>query len=174
LIDNVLDFARGRLGGGVAIVRNSDEPLEPVFRQVIGELQASWPERVIETHFEIQDPFDCDRGRLAQLLSNILGNALSYGEPDEPVRVFAKTDSAGFELSVSNAGEPIPAVALQRMFQPFARGAVRSDQQGLGLGLYIASEIARAHDGTLTVASTDATTIFTFRMPRNGVPVAGV
>jgi phosphoserine phosphatase RsbU/P len=75
LIDNVLDFAPGRLGGGVAIVRNSNEPFEPVLRQAVGKLQASWPERTIETHFEVQDPFDCDRGCLAQLLSNLLGNA---------------------------------------------------------------------------------------------------
>ena len=59
-----------------------------------------------------------------------------------------------FELSVANAGEPIPPAAMERLFQPFFRGAARPNQQGLGLGLYIASEIARAHGGTLDVTST--------------------
>ena len=165
LIDDVLDFARGRLGGGLTLNRNADELLEPVLKQVIGELHASWPERVIETHFTLGDPVDCDRGRLAQLFSNLLGNALAYGATAEPIRVLARTDGTLFELTISNAGDPIPAAALQRMFQPFSRGAVRPNQQGLGLGLYIASEIARAHGGTLTVASTGGDTSFTFRMP---------
>jgi signal transduction histidine kinase len=165
LIDNVLDFARGRLGGGLTLYRNADEPLEPVLQQVVGELHASWPDRVIETRFTLDDPVDCDRGRLAQLFSNLLGNALAYGATDKPIRVLARTDGALFELSISNAGEPIPDAALQRMFQPFSRGAVRPNQQGLGLGLYIAAEIARAHGGTLTVASTAAETCFTLRMP---------
>jgi signal transduction histidine kinase len=169
LIDNVLDFARGRLGGGIPIVRNSQEPLEPVLQQVVGELRAGWPDRVIETHFEIQEPFDCDRGRLAQLLSNLLGNALAYGAAAEPIRVIAKTDGAKLELSVSNAGDAISPSTLQRMFQPFARGTIRPDQQGLGLGLYIASEIAKAHGGFLSVVSTEAETAFSFRMPRDAV-----
>ncbi len=165
LIDNVLDFARGRLGGGLTLNRNADESLEPVLKQVIGELLASWPERVIETHFTLRDPIDCDRGRLAQLFSNLLGNALAYGATLSPIRVLARTHDGFFELSVSNSGDPIPAAALDRLFQPFSRGAVRPNQQGLGLGLYIASEIARAHGGTLAVVSAGAETSFTFRMP---------
>jgi sigma-B regulation protein RsbU (phosphoserine phosphatase) len=70
-----------------------------------------------------------------------------------------------FELSVSNRGKPISSGALERLFQPFTREDVRSSQNGLGLGLYIASEIARAHKGELTVASTAKETRFTFRMP---------
>jgi signal transduction histidine kinase len=165
LIDNVLDFARGRLGGGIAIERNSDQPLEPVLKQVVGELHASWPERAIETAFAMNHPVDCDRARLAQLFSNLLANAIAYGAHDKPIRVVAMTEAGHFQLSISNAGDPIPAAALQRMFQPFARGAVRPNHQGLGLGLYIAAEIARAHGGTLAVASTAAETSFTFRMP---------
>ena len=121
-----------------------------------------------ETHFALDHPVDCDRGRMAQLFSNLLGNALAYGATAKPIRVSAGTVGTQFELSIANAGDRIPAAALQRMFQPFARGSVRPDQQGLGLGLYIASEIARAHEGTLTVASTDAETAFTFRMPCRG------
>jgi signal transduction histidine kinase len=165
LIDNVLDFARGRLGGGL-ILNRSSEPLEPLLNQVVAELRTSRPERVIDAQFSLTAPVMCDRNRIAELFSNLLGNALTYGAAQEPVRVRASTDDETFELHVSNGGDPIPVAALERLFQPFTRGAVRPNQQGLGLGLYIASEIAKAHGGTLEVASTPAETRFTFRMPR--------
>ena len=82
--------------------------------------------------------------------------------------VQASANAGWFELAVANAGEAISPAALDRLFQPFTRGAVRPNQQGLGLGLYIASEIARAHGGTLEVASEPGETRFTFRMPLAG------
>lgn len=77
----------------------------------------------------------------------------------------AISDERTFELSVSNAGDPIPAVALEHLFQPFYRSAVMHNREGLGLGLYISHEIATAHGGTLEVTSTQDETTFTFRMP---------
>jgi signal transduction histidine kinase len=165
LIDDVLDFARGRLGGGLTLDRNADEPLEPVLNQVIAELRASWPDRVLEAQLAIAEPVDCDRSRIGQLFSNLLGNALTYGAADMPIRVRATTGGGSFELSVSNSGHPIPPATLEGLFQPFSRGTARPNQQGLGLGLYIASEIARAHGGTLAAVSTQEETRFTFRMP---------
>lgn len=165
LIDNLLDFARGRLGGGLPLDRNSNKPLEPMLRAVIGELRASHPDRNLETEFALIEPINCDRGRIAQLFSNLLGNALSYGARDQPVRARAVCDADSFELSVSNAGEPIPQEALKHLFQPFYRSSVTHNREGLGLGLYIAHEIAQAHGGTLTVESTDAETRFAFQMP---------
>jgi signal transduction histidine kinase len=165
LIDDVLDFARGRLGSGLTLDRNATEPLAPVLRQVIAELQASFPDRAIEVAIALSGPVACDRVRIGQLLSNLLGNALAYGDVTLPVRVRAVADDGFFELSVANAGDVIPPAVLERMFQPFARGSVRPSQQGLGLGLFIASEIAQAHGGTLTVASSERETCFTFRMP---------
>src|SRR5262249_41921397 len=103
--------------------------------------------------------------RIAQLFSNLLGNALTYGAPREPIRVCGLTDGGSFELSVANAGEPIAPATLKRLFHPFARGGAKGNLQGLGLGLYIASEIARAHSGKIDVTSTPAETRFTFRMP---------
>ena len=163
LIDNVMDFARGRLGGGIGLTRTS-EPLEPSLRHVIAELQSANPDRVIEARFDIRRPVHADRGRIGRLLSNLLGNALTYGAADAPVRVTAATNGA-FELAVINKGPVIPEATVVRLFVPFARGAVRPDQQGLGLGLYIASEIARAHGGVIDVTSTVEETRFTFRMP---------
>jgi sigma-B regulation protein RsbU (phosphoserine phosphatase) len=145
--------------------RDASQPLAPVLNQIVAELRASWPDREIETDFALADPVDCDRTRIAQLFSNLLGNAITHGAADRPIRVRASTDGSRFELWVSNAGDPIPAAALDRLFRPFTRGAVRPNQQGLGLGLYIAYEIARAHKGTLDVVSSAEETRFTFRMP---------
>jgi sigma-B regulation protein RsbU (phosphoserine phosphatase) len=166
LIDNVLDFARGRLSGGLALSRDANVLLEPLLRQVVAEMQMSRPDRVFELEFAIAEPVDCDPGRIGQLFSNLLGNASTHGAPDKPIRIEALTDDEKFQLTVSNAGEPIPTKAQERLFEPFFRADVRPSQQGLGLGLYIVSEIARAHDGTIDVSSNESETCFTFRMPR--------
>jgi signal transduction histidine kinase len=163
LIDNVMELARARLGGGIALKRVS-EPLEPALRHVIDELRTAHPDRAIEAQFEITQPAHADPDRVARLLSNLVGNALTYGAAAEPVRVRASTQD-GFELTVRNKGATIPPDTMARLFQPFTRGDVRPHQQGLGLGLYIASEIARAHGGTIEATSRDDETCFTFRMP---------
>jgi signal transduction histidine kinase len=165
LIDNVLDFARGRLGGGLSLQRSGDTNLLPVLEQVVAELSAGAPARTIQTSFALTQPVRCDTGRIAQLFSNLLGNALTHGAAREPIRTGASTGPDGFELWVANAGDPIEPVAMARLFQPFFRGEVRPSLQGLGLGLYIASEIAAAHGGTLSVSSTAAETRFTLRIP---------
>ena len=165
LIDNVLDFARGRLGGGITLNRDSRKPLEDVLHQVIDELRLSSPGRQIEAEYAINAPVDCDRSRIGQLVSNLVGNALSHGASDQPVRVRAATEGGFFKLSVANGGEPIPQAALDKLFEPFFRGQVRASRQGLGLGLHIAAQIAKAHDGTLTVSSTSEETRFDFMRP---------
>jgi signal transduction histidine kinase len=165
LIDNVLDFARGRLGGGLTLNCHSNEPVEQMLNQVVAELRSSHMDRQIETHFDLMESINCDTPRLAQLFSNLVGNAITHGSPDKPIVARAATKDGIFELSVANAGRPIPAAVMAQLFQPFYRGTVKRSLQGLGLGLFIASEIARAHKGTLEVSSTTADTRFTFRMP---------
>jgi sigma-B regulation protein RsbU (phosphoserine phosphatase) len=164
LIDNVMDFARGRLGSGIGLNPETGL-LEPVLRHVVSEMEASQPSRVILLEVDVPEAITFDSGRLAQLVSNLLGNAITHGDPKSPVMVHAATTDGTLELWVANAGAPIPAAALPRLFQPFFRGEVRPSQQGLGLGLHIASEIAKAHGGTLSVASDAAETRFTLRMP---------
>jgi sigma-B regulation protein RsbU (phosphoserine phosphatase) len=165
LIDNVLDFARGRLGGGITLDRDARRPLEPVLHQVIDELRLSSPGRQIEAEYAIDGPVDCDRTRIGQLASNLVGNALSHGASNEPVRVRAETQGGLFKLSVANGGDPIPEAAIDKLFEPFFRGEVRASRQGLGLGLHIAAQIAKAHDGALTATSNTEETKFTFVMP---------
>lgn len=165
LIDNVLDFARGRLGGGLTLARNADEPLEPVLRQVVSELRSIAPDRVVTADYRLDEPVDCDRGRIGQLLSNLLGNALTHGAKEQPVSVSACTQDGWLEISVANGGPPIRPAAMERLFQPFFRGEIRMNREGLGLGLHIASEIAKAHGGELTATSDEGETRFRFRMP---------
>ncbi|MDY6947772.1 MAG: GAF domain-containing sensor histidine kinase [Pseudomonadota bacterium] len=169
MIDNVLDFARGRLGGGLTLNRNADEPLDPTLTHVVDELQTAWPDRVIEfAAAQSIGVVNCDRVRLGQMVSNLVSNALTHGAQKAPVKVAARRAAGSLVISVSNVGEPIPATMLDKLFHPFVRASSQPQQQGLGLGLYIASEIARAHGGELTATSTKAETRFTFAMPLSG------
>jgi signal transduction histidine kinase len=167
LIENIMDFASGRLGGGIVLNLDSHEALEKTLKQVITELQIIWPESIIETEFELDEPVTCDNKRMAQLFSNLLSNALAHGKADTAIKVQAVSGGGEFRLSVANAGKKIPTAAMERLFQPFSRGEVKPGKQGLGLGLYIASEIATAHRGNLAVISTSEETVFTLLMPSN-------
>ena len=162
LINNIMDFARARMGSGIVVSRHSTN-LEPVLQHVVNEIAIAWPRRIIETEFDITGLINCDAPRIAQLFSNLLANALTHGTQDTLVQVRAFNTEEFFELSVSNQGNPIPPAAIEKLFQPFTREGIRPSQQGLGLGLFIASEIARGHNGDLTVRSDEKETSFTLR-----------
>jgi signal transduction histidine kinase len=166
LVDNIMDFARGRLGDGLTISRDAKQPLTPVLEQVIAELKSVWPDVAIEASIDIEEPVNCDRGKMGQLFSNLLGNAILYGDQGKPVRVSARTINGVFELAVTNYGAPISDKAMVNLFKPYTRGE-RPSQQGLGLGLYIASQIAGAHGGTLKASSNAEETRFAFEMPQS-------
>lgn len=165
MIENTLDFARARLGSGLSTNRVVTIDLSSALEQIIAETSTVWPEREIESDIVISQAVFCDTQRLAQMFSNLLANALIHSNPDSPVWISARTDNYGFKLSVANLCEPIDPQVLERLFQPYKRASERTKQQGLGLGLYIASEIAKAHEGTLEVTSSTAETRFTFHMP---------
>jgi len=132
LIDNVMDFARGRLGGGLTLDRDAAQPVEPMLRQVVAELQSNAPDRVIEARFALTAPVNCDRRRIGQLASNLLGNALTYGAADNRSGWVRRRWTAGSSFSspmpVSlfprRAGRPLPALlARDASPQPARRGA---------------------------------------------------
>ena len=167
LIDNVMDLARTRLGAGMQLDLREAE-LEPIITQVVSEFANVYPDWKILREVNVPGMVKVDAGRLEQLLSNILGNATSYGDPAQPIRVAARATDEGYEISVTNRGAPIPEEALPLLFTAFQRGDVLPNQKGLGLGLYISQEIARAHGGIITAESSPSETTFRVSLPRSG------
>lgn len=166
LISDVLDFARGRLGRHLVATPAPVADLGAALQHVVAELRDAHPAWQIVERYALAQTVECDRSRIEQLLSNLVGNALSYGDASVPVVVAARVDAGWLELSVTNGGEPIAAGDLGRIFEPFWRTAARQEGGGLGLGLYICSQIVRAHGGTLQVSSSrEAGTTFTARVP---------
>ena len=166
LIDDVLDFARGKLGGGLKVERNSNRPLGPVLELVLAEIRAVALNRTFEAKIGLEHSVTCDPDRIGQMASNLLGNAVAHGAPDAPIILKAVTTDECFHLSVSNGGTAIPEAVRDKLFQPFFRGGVGNSRKGLGLGLFIVEEIASAHGGSMSILSDDEKTIFTFTMPR--------
>jgi signal transduction histidine kinase len=166
LIDDILDFARGRLGGGIGVELTEIENLNAGLLAVVQELQDGQPDCQIIADIGVSCSVRCDLGRLQQIASNLLANALTHGLPQSPVKISAKADAKDLVLQVWNAGEPIPAESLDRIFEPFWRHSLSASRNGLGLGLHICSQIVRAHQGRISVTSTrEGGTQFTARLP---------
>ena len=166
LVRDVLDFARGRLGNGIVVNIQPCPDLDTALRHVASELQRVYPQRVIRLHIGDLTGVCCDRERVTQLLSNLLANALNHGDAHSPVDVSARIEHQVFILGVHNQGAPIAAVVMAQLFQPFSRPLDGTPQSGLGLGLYIANQIAVAHGGRMEVVSSrEAGTLFSFRLP---------
>lgn len=171
LIDDVLDFARGRLGTGIGVDLEIEPDMTQALLDVVDELRQAHPEREIQADLRIHQPLRCDRGRLQQLLSNLIGNALSHGTPSGPVVVSAVVEGDALVLKVANSGDPIKPENLSRVFQPYWRPNTSKPGGGLGLGLYICTEIAKAHGGRMEVASSAAAgTVFGARLPIVAAP----
>lgn len=166
LIENLLDQARSRTGEGIVIERATTHDLGPALEQIIAEVQTTAPDQKIETCFDLPQPVDCDMLRICQMFSNLLSNALTHGTKGTPIQVQAVSTDSLFKLSVTNAGQPITEDKMATLFSPFERGHDRPSREGLGLGLFIASEIAKGHGGKLSVASDSARTVFCFEMPQ--------
>lgn len=166
LIEDVLDFSRGKLGGGIPVKRILVDSLGDIFIGVINEIIASHPHVKITQEVVISPGIFCDAGRMGQLLSNLLSNAVTHGSRDHPIEVLASMQENHIVLSVLNQGPEIPDTLLPLLFQPFTRSAGGGRGEGLGLGLYIASQIVTGHNGTLSVTSTpEAGTRFVARFP---------
>lgn len=166
LIDDVLDFARARLGGGIGVDIEPVADIESALSNVVTELQDGKPDRRIQLEIAIDSPVECDVARTQQVLSNLIANALTHGSADSPVKVYVATTNSDLIMRVWNDGTPIPAGNLAKIFEPFWRQSSEAGRGGLGLGLHICSQIVRAHGGQLTVTS-NATqgTEFAVRLP---------
>lgn len=171
MVDDLLDLTRTRLGSGIPITPLQMD-LDTVCRTVVSELQAVHPDRRMEYQSEGDLRGKWDSGRLGQVLSNLLGNALQHGEPDSPIRVAARGSPEGVEMEVYNEGTPIPPALLANIFEPMVSHARKNENMrstNVGLGLHIAREIVLAHGGTITVTSTVEGTTFSVRLPHRSV-----
>lgn len=168
MIRDLLDFARGRLASGIPIAPRQCD-LQALCDEVVEEMKQAHPDRVIsfEAAGDLRGAWDPDR--VEQVVCNLVGNAVTHGEG--PVRVTGRDEGDEVVTTVHNQGPAIPAAAIRTLFEPFTRPAREADgarNKGLGLGLYIASEIVHSHGATISVASTEGEgTTFTIRWPRS-------
>jgi signal transduction histidine kinase len=163
LIEDLLDVARTRHGETLPI-HAARAQLGAICARVIGELEEGTPDARVVLSVEGDDAALLDEARLAQLVSNLVGNAIAHGTSAAPVEVRVRGDGERLLLEVENRGSPIPDDLVPHLFEPFQRG--RADGGGLGLGLFIVREIARAHGGSVGVRSDLAATVFEVRLPR--------
>ena len=139
-----------------------------LFADELEQLRGAHPGRRLELEVVGDTRGRWDGLRLQQLLRNLVSNAIKYGEPDAPVRVVLTGEEADVRIEVVNSGPAIERSALDQIFDPLKRGpAQRHDtDNGLGLGLYIVREVARAHGGEVDVRSDKGETVFAVRLPR--------
>ncbi len=171
MVDDLLDLTRTRLGSGIPITPGQMD-LDAVCRGVVSETQAIHPGRRLEYQAEGDLRGKWDSGRLGQVLSNLLGNALQHGGPDSPIRVIARPGRGEVLMEVHNEGSPIPPALLANIFEPMVSHARQDEEMrstSVGLGLHIAREIVLAHGGTITVTSTVDGTTFSVRLPHRSV-----
>jgi signal transduction histidine kinase len=175
MIGDLLDFTASGLGAAMPL-SPTDADLTDLCREVVEETRAANPTRTLrfDSHGELTGHWDA--GRLRQVISNLLGNAVQHGDETAPIEISAQGEASGVKLMIRNAGPPIPADAIPTIFDPLVRGASpdRSKHRrpgSIGLGLYVAREIVSAHGGTIGVESSAAAgTAFTVRLPRRCRP----
>jgi PAS domain S-box-containing protein len=170
MISQLLDYTRARLGGGIAIERELLD-VGVLAAQIIDEVgfARGGSRPILDVSHDATGLWD--RTRLGQVLANLLYNALLYGAPARPVTVSVQGRPADVVVEVHNEGPPVPPELLPVIFEPFHHGAAHRD--GLGLGLFIARQIVRAHGGTIEVVSTNESgTTFRVELPRREPPVA--
>jgi phosphoserine phosphatase RsbU/P len=162
MIDQLADFTRARLGGGIPLERETFDLVE-LCRSIIAEANLSHPG--VDIRFTAEPTTGTwDRDRLAQVISNLIGNALQHGAGAAvTVSLYATTDTA--RLDVHNLGKPIPPDLLRHLFDPFRTSSTNGVH--LGLGLYIVQQIIHAHDGTIAVTSNGEGTRFSVQLPRH-------
>jgi len=164
LVDDLVDFTRGRMGGGIALNRRHERALDVQFGQVVAELREIHPDTDIVAIIQPDIALDCDAGRLCQLLSNLVKNAIVHGSAGMPVDILISCTDRRFFMSVTNDGDALSPHVVKQLFKPFWRSPSSTPSEGLGLGLYIVAEIARSHNGTIEVTSLDGKVCFTFSM----------
>jgi PAS domain S-box-containing protein len=170
MIGTLLDFTRLRFHGSLPIALDKIDFAE-LARDVVAELRAAYRGREIELSISGNLRTEWDPNRMAQLFTNLVANALTHGERGSPVWITVAGDEHDVVLSVSNRGATIEPEQARRLFEPFKQGDDSAGRRGLGLGLFIVREIARAHGGAVGVHSNDGLVMFTARLPRSSAAI---
>jgi PAS domain S-box-containing protein len=176
LVRDLLDMTRVRLGRGIPLAPRPAD-LHALARAVADEVQAAWPGRQVRLEARGDGRGTWDPDRLAQVVQNLVTNALKYGEEGAPVTLETEGEAPGeVRVRVHNRGAPIPPERLPGLFEPLQRGSEEADFQtrSVGLGLYIVKHVAEAHGGSVDVTSEPASgTAFTVRLPRHAAESSG-
>ena len=163
MIHDLLDLARTRQGGLLA-VSPAEVKLGEICARAVSEIRDAHPDAEVSLAVEGDDRARLDSERIAQVVSNLVANALQHGARSAPVRVAVSGGDGEVVLRVENAGPPIAPDLGDHLFEPFRRG--RSDGSGLGLGLFVVHEVTRAHGGGVSFRSAEGRTTFEVRLPR--------
>jgi len=168
LVADLLDLALSRLGEGLPVVR-APADLGKIVRDVVTEVQASYPRAKLEFNLDGDLTGDWDEARLAQALTNLLGNAVQHGDTSRPITVSARSEKADVIIAVHNDGSAIVPEKLLRLFTGMQDGASGGrDRRHLGLGLFIVDKIVEGHGGRIDVESAaDVGTTFSIRLPKS-------
>lgn len=169
MVEQILDFARGRGGAGFRLERRPAS-MHEIVRNVLIDFEGPSQTKRIEVAFDGDGKGNWDTDRLGQVIANLVDNARTHGAPGGKIRLSVRDEESAVRVEVHNEGVPIPEGVLATIFEPFRKARVESTPGlGLGLGLYIAREIVHAHGGTLTVVSTPTGgTTFIAVLPRGG------
>jgi sigma-B regulation protein RsbU (phosphoserine phosphatase) len=152
LIGDLLDFTQAKVGGGLSI-RKREADLHQAVADAVAELAVGFPDCVLRHERSGAGTCSADADRIVQAIGNLVANAASHGDKAQPITIRTEGEAQRFRISVHNGGRPIPPELVQHLFEPMVRGAGADGAQGVGLGLYIVSAIARAHGGEVFVES---------------------
>jgi signal transduction histidine kinase len=170
MVKDILDFTQTAFGVALPITPVAAD-FGAIAANIVGEVAALHPDSEITLTSTGDLRGRWDAGRMGQLMSNLIANAVQHGAPGETVKVVLDGDADSVSIEISNAGTPIPADTRKNLFSPMrqrpsTQGEKRSGSSGLGLGLYITKEIATAHGGSIVVSSSSEQTSFAVRIPR--------
>jgi signal transduction histidine kinase len=170
MINELLDFTRARLGNGIPVELQSVDAAE-ICRRLLDEMRVAHASRTFMFKGPSQLSVYWDPERIAQLIANLMKNAVDYGDPTQPITLSLSEAGDSVSLAVHNEGPAVPDDLLADIFDPFKRGAsnTKRSSDGLGLGLYIVERIVSGHGGCITVESaSEQGTTFVATIPREG------
>jgi len=172
LINDLLDYAQTRLGGGLPLnFVHCDMAI--LCGDVVDEIEAAYPGRSVQSALPVACDGDWDASRIKQMIANLLANAMHHGSMDGPISLTVEAETAQVVIAIHNVGTPISPALQATLFRPVYvekhrhQDGLNHGSSGLGLGLYIANQIATAHGGDIGLTSgVDEGTTFKIRLPR--------